>query len=481
MRLRSALLLNYGASYLSQVLGLAVVVLLARLLTAEEIGVNSVATVALMIVFEIKTFGASQYIIQTKELDAGSAQSVLGLTVLTTCIAAATMLVAAPFASDFYRHDGVGEILNVMALGVLLTPFTSVISSTLVRDMRFDKSLLITITDTIVQSLSIIALAFIGFGYMSMVYGMLLGICAGLLVALSVRPDWLPLIPRFRGMRPVISFGAMTSAGGMFRRLSEGAPDLLLGRLASMEAVGYYSRAAGLISIFNRGVLHGIRPVLLPHFSTNLRERDTMADAYLSVVSHITVLAWPFFSMLFLFAPLIVSIMYGDGWAPSIPIVYVLCLWGALDAVFCFSTEALLASGKPSYIVAKEVLGLVCRALGILAVFHFGLPAVAWAVVAATAVEMLAVHRWLDAKTGIDARGIAKACAHSAIVTVIAVIPPGAAVLMLGKENRSSVATLLVASLAVSVLWIATVFALRHPLSASLLDISNRFRPGKKG
>lgn len=476
MKLRSALLLNYGASYLTQVLGVVVVVLLARLLTPEEIGVNSVATVALMIVFELKTFGVAQYIIQTKELTTDKVRSVLGLTVITTCLVSTCLFVFSPVISQFYNHQGVGEILVVMALGLLLTPFTSVISASLVREMRFDKSLLISVTDAVVQSTTTIALALLGFGYMSMVYGNVLGICAGLLIALSVRPAHVALLPRFRELRPVVMFGATISAGGMFKRLSEGAPDLLLGRLASMEAVGYYSRAVGLISIFNRGVLQGIRPVLLPHFASSLRERDTMADAYTSVVAHVTGLAWPFFAMLFLFAPVIVSLMYGEQWNASIPIVYVLCLWGAIDAVFCFSTEALVASGRPSRVLAKEIIGLATRVLGILAVLEYGLPAVAWAVSAAAFVELLVVHRWLGQQAGLGGRAVAAAAWPSVLVTLISVGPVSAYVLIWGGQFRDNLSAFAVACGVVAVLWVLALFALRHPLAESLKGFNWRRR-----
>ena len=58
--------------------------------------------------------------------------------------------------------------------------------------------------------------------------------------------------------RKISAFGLVATAGILLSEIGLRTPELVIGRLLGIEAVGIYSRADGLIDMFNRMVLNGV-------------------------------------------------------------------------------------------------------------------------------------------------------------------------------------------------------------------------------
>jgi hypothetical protein len=81
------------------------------------------------------------------------------------------------------------------------------------------------------------------------------------------RPRDFPRLPGLKGLAEVFHFGKFASGVYVFGQLGRGAPEMIIGRARDMVEVAYFSRASGLVEIFNRTVLRAVLPVCLPFFA----------------------------------------------------------------------------------------------------------------------------------------------------------------------------------------------------------------------
>ena len=111
-------------------------------------------------------------------------------------------------------------------------------------------------------------LAYAGASDLALPWAAAIGTLVTISLAQALRLPGTPLRPGLGDVRRVFRFGSLSMVTEMLRDLGKRAPDLVLGRLMSMEAVAFLSRATGLLELFFTLIVQAATDVALPHFST---------------------------------------------------------------------------------------------------------------------------------------------------------------------------------------------------------------------
>ena len=322
---RRALGFSFASEYFAQLIQLSAVLVVSRLLTPAEVGIYSIAAVVLFAASFLRTLGVSQYFIREPELTPQKIRSGLGPTLITAWGIGGALVLAAPALAEFYDEPGLFDIFTVIAVTFVLTPFIAVPYALLLRDMATDKTILVQSGSAITQVVVTTVLAYLGFGYMSMAWGVTAGVVVEFLIVNSMVK--IPKLPSFSGVLEIFKFGSQTAFSGLLEKIGEGVPDLVLGRTGTMVDVSMYSRGLGVVMIFNRIVTSAVRPVILPHFSNEYRATKSVKGAYTRAVELQTGLAWPFFAAFSAATLPIIRVLYGDQWDEAAPVAELLAIW----------------------------------------------------------------------------------------------------------------------------------------------------------
>lgn len=343
---RRALVLSMSERYLLIILSLASNILLARLLTPEEIGLYSVAIALIGIAQVLREFGIGNYLIQVKTLTDDHIKTAFGFSLTIGASLFLIVYFAAPFAGSFYNDIRVVETIRISALNFLVLPFCSISLSLLRRDMQFKKLVLINLLATVIGFAVTISLAYRGFGANSMAIGALVTNLATGVGTWIVRGSYRILLPSFVAWRELMSFGARSSATNIITSISMDINDLAVGRILGFEPVAYISKAQGLMNIFHRDIMSAIRNVAYPAFAKAHREGTDLEAQYVYSVGAITAVAWPFYAFTALHAEEILNIMFGPQWNHAAPLVPWFCLAGAIAATYNLVIPLLTAVGR---------------------------------------------------------------------------------------------------------------------------------------
>lgn len=377
---RRSLAITFLDKYATLVIGLVSTMILARLLTPAEIGVFSVASIFVLLASILRDFGVADYLVQVKEVTPEALGAAFTVMVLVSWALAGALWLGAPWAAAYFSEPGVAEVLHVLALNFLLIPFGAVFMALLKRAMRFEISLRIHLAQSLTHATTAITLASLGFGYMSLAWASFAGVVVTVLGSLLYRPRDLSVRLRLRGLGRVARFGGWASLGTLAGQGADNLPELAIGRGLGMAPVGYFSRAKGLIQLFDHSVMQGAAPVVMPHFSRLRREGGDLAEHTLQMTRLVTALAWPFYALLAIFAAPVIALLYGHQWDAAVPLAQILCLFGALKAAAPYASMVLKALGRPQedgWINLCHLLVLI----GVLFVtLPWGLEAVTWGV-----------------------------------------------------------------------------------------------------
>jgi O-antigen/teichoic acid export membrane protein len=466
--LRRSLAYSALDSYLGLVLQLASTVIIARILTPEQVGSFAVAAAFAALASTFRDFGIAEYLIQEQQLDNTALRAALSVNIGTSWLVALVLMGLAPAAADFYRSPVVADVMRVQALSFVLIPFGAVTMAWFRRQMDFRPVFLSGIAANLTSFVVSVALAMSGQGAMSLAWASLAGVAVTVAVSIAMRPKGMPWRPGWAGVGRVIHFGKFASGVYLFGQLGKGAPEMVIGRALDVIAVGVFSRASGLVEIFNRLVLRAVTPVYLPFFAKSLREHGSSRQGLLMAMSFTSVVGWPFLACTALYAYAAIRLMYGPQWLQAVPLAPWLCAVAAIELVYASAKEALLAQGlaKEANQLQVGIQGL--RLAGLLAVIPFGLQGACWGLLLSATLGACLSHRALRKHTALTLKDIAGVLWPSLQVTLVTTLPLAGAAWAFPTNESNYLVSAMAGGAACGVLWLLGLWRLQHAMAPEL-------------
>lgn len=361
LSVRQKVALQFFFSNLALVVNFALSIVLARLLTPQEIGIFSMSAVLIAVAHVFRDFGVTAFIKREKELTPDILRNALGVLLVSSWSVAAAMFLSAGYWAHFFREDSVVPIVRVLALGFVFIPFGAIPTAILSREMAVEKSVYVTAVSTAVYFVTSVVLALKGFGAMTMAWANLINIIvAGAMSRWMVaRP--LPWLPGFRQMGDIVHFGMGNLFTALLKAADNALPDILLGRWMTPAAVGLFSRANSTVNMAGTALLPTVNYFALPHMAKVHHAHGAVGSEFLRASSLINALMLPAFATIAVLAHDIVSLLYGKAWLEAVPAIPWLCLSYAISSLFTLSAPSLTGVGKPYAAIGPYAMLVVAK------------------------------------------------------------------------------------------------------------------------
>ncbi|MGQ0734896.1 MAG: lipopolysaccharide biosynthesis protein [Acidobacteriota bacterium] len=400
---------------------------MARLLTPQEFGIAAAANFFILMAERLSVLGLNAALIRAKVLSPAHLSSVFVVNLAAGAVMFATLAGTAPLVAAFYRTAEVTEILPIAALGFLLLPFGTVPAALLAREMRFRESTLVDWYYTLTYVITTIVLAWLGFSYMSMVYGRLAAIVA-MTLSRMVFARWRPALAlSVPALREMLSFGAGVYAKRLLDYTAQNVDNLVVGKYLGMAALGLYDRAFSSMNRCLARLNSGGPGVTFRIFAIIQEDPARFRRAYQKVLMSTTLLAYPLFAVLIAVAPQFMVVMFGETWRPAAAPFQVLCLAGCLKLLNTYASSASQAAGRVWSEVWRQLLYVTIIVGSIIALRAWGPVGAAAGVLCATFVMTALMHVLLIRVTHLEWGDIlrpqlpALLCASGSVAVVLAV------------------------------------------------------------
>jgi O-antigen/teichoic acid export membrane protein/peptidoglycan/xylan/chitin deacetylase (PgdA/CDA1 family) len=466
---------HIGISFATQYMELSIhflaVLVLARILTPSDIGTYSVAAFLMALLHMFRDFGVIQYIIQEQELTIDKIRSAMGVSIILAFLVAGILLASSHFLGNFYNNAAIEEILVVMSASFAISPFGSLLLGMFRRNMQLKSIFITKIVSALCHVAVALTLALNGLGAMSLAWANFAGILTFGIVANLMRPKDYPWLPRFNNIKTILSFGGIASLGNAANMAGTNMPDLVIGKVMDMSAVGYFSRANGLIQLFSKLITSALLPLVLPYFSQLRRDGKDLAAPYLSAVEYLTAFAWPFFAVTMLLAQPMIRTLYGPQWDASVPIVELLCLAGAISSISLFATQVMVAKGQVRNSTYAHLLAMPFRVGAILIASLYGLASIAIAIIISEFITLIIISWYLHQTIKIGPVELIAASGKSAVIAVCSAIIPLLVKLFLNDAPPLPWFSLSIGIAGAGLGWVAGIFLTRHPLAEQIIGL----------
>src|SRR4051794_10079354 len=210
---RRAVYISAVARYSDMIVQFVSVMLIARLLTPEEIGVFSISVAVIALAQTLREFGLGAYVVQERELDRSHIRSAFGVALVLAWTIALLITAASGPLAIFYGREGIRDVLLVLALTFLISPIGLPAQAMLIRELQFGKLYLVQLVSSAVQVTASITLATLGFSYLSMAWASLIGGVAGIAVLSFLKPHLVFMTPSLAAGRRLAAFRGLPTRG----------------------------------------------------------------------------------------------------------------------------------------------------------------------------------------------------------------------------------------------------------------------------
>jgi len=300
----------------------------------------------------------------------------------------------APLWASFMRTPQLMLVLFAFAPCLLLRSAGITPRAMLQRSMDFRKLGIIDSVATTSGGVLGVLVALAGGSYWSVVV-QIAGIdVVGLLVLLVFGAGLWPNL-HFRLVREIAAFsGRAFFAGLLIGSVSRNIDNLLVGRFQGPLALAFYGLAYRLLLLPVQLAVGTVGAVLFPAFARLAHDLTALGAEMARATRALAALSVPPMALVAAAAPQLVAVIFGPQWQPAIPIVQVLAIAGALQAIYQPSTGPLLLGlGHAVLNLRYAWLTTVVATVGIVAGLPFGPLGVAIGYSAATG--LLVPVEWL--------------------------------------------------------------------------------------
>ena len=393
---RSAIASSVVGRYLTLALQFILTMLLARLLTPEDIGIYSAGFSIVALAHLFRDFGLNQYIIQEKNLDSTKVSTTFTISIIIAWTLGLTIYSIAGVASDFFNEKGVENLLHLLSFNFLIIPFGSITLALLRKNLLFHITAFIGFLATLIGIITTLWTAYDGARYMSLAYGAIAETSSIVILSSFYRSKDFKLRLTLAGAREIFKFGSIVGAGNIITQFTTSAIQALVARILGLSSLGFFSRATGTSALFDNMLVSSIKPTILPLFSSHNHDLEKLTKSYLKAASIAFIFAWPFFTFLFLYTYEIVNFLYGSQWDTAVPLIKILCIGGMIRPPMLFADHLFIAYGHPNTILKiLAITNFVKLALVACACF-ISLEAICYAFLIASLTRLLLVLKDLN-------------------------------------------------------------------------------------
>jgi O-antigen/teichoic acid export membrane protein len=280
-------------------------------------------------------------------------------------LAAGLLCFAAPWIAGFYIQPLLVPLTCALSLNLIINAFGLVQTTLLTKHIDFKTQLKVSVIATVISGTIGVTMALNGFGVWSLVAQSL---SSNLFrtALLWLFNNWRPsLVFSFISLRGMFAFGSRLLASGLLGTVFENIYLVVIGKLFSPMALGFYSRAKGLQQLPVANISSIVSRVTFPVFSSVQDDKPRLKNGVRKALTMLVMINFPMMVGLAIVAKPLVLVLLTEKWAPCIPYLQLLCVVGMLYPVHVINLSALTAQGPSDLFFRIEILKEILMVIAI--------------------------------------------------------------------------------------------------------------------
>ena len=345
-----------GQKWIARLSGLFTIAILTRLITPADFGVVAAASTITPFILLLADLGLSTYVVQEKQLSQRLLSTGFWYSASMAALLAGAMVLSAPLIADAFSLPEATPVLRGLSLSVVLVVLASVPTALLRRRMRFRLLASQGIVATLAAQVVAILLALGGAGAWALVAQLIVSQAIACVLAWRVA-RWRPGLDFSRSeFMDIARFGSkvvMVELVATFRATAEA---VIISNALGAAALGYLAIAQRLIGVMQELGASALVPVSTVVFAKVRDSASRLKSAYVKAQRISYAAVSPLMAVVVVGGPILVPLIFGDGWEQSVPVAQALALAAIITLGAMLDHGLHYGVGRPGRWLAYAVL-----------------------------------------------------------------------------------------------------------------------------
>jgi len=364
--------------WIIRLIGLISVLFLARLLTPEDFGIVTLASLVVAVLDALTDFRFGQALVHYQDATIDEYNTAWTFNVIRGAAVAAVLVGGAPLFAEIFRDPRLIQVLHILAVVAILDGLQNIGTIQFTKDIRFDRDFRLKLIPRLGTFVITVTLAYLWRSYWALIAGMVAGRVISLIVSYAMHP-YRPRLCIW-AWRRLFAFSSWLMGGQVISLINQRLEQFLIGAFLSPALVGIYNVAYELAAMATTELVGPAAQALFPGFSQIANDQARLRQAYEKSVQFVVAIGTPLGIGLALVAPEFIVIVLGPKWIEAILPLRVLSVMFSISVLALASTGLLPAIGRTRDVFMIDfILFLVRTPVTALLVWQFGLAAAVWA------------------------------------------------------------------------------------------------------
>lgn len=293
-------------------------VILTRLLSPTIFGQLGIVMFFIGFAGTMVEGGLGGALIQKKDIVDTDYSTIFVFNIIISFILFLFLYFIAPYIALFYNDLKLNKIIRVLSLIPIISSFSVVPSSKLIREMRFLERAKYKSLAFFFSTILAIFHAWIYNSVWSLVLLHLINsLVYSLLLVIKVRAFKSVVFCKL-SFKEMFSFGFNTTLSNLINSVFNNIYNLLLGRYFSLSDVGFYYHSKSLITVVETLYNTVINNVFFSHLSKIRGDNKLFYKSYNKMVLLVSIIASSMSSFIFVYSDSIIYLIYGQKWMGAV-------------------------------------------------------------------------------------------------------------------------------------------------------------------
>lgn len=368
----SSLIWKIAERFIVQGLGIAIQVLLARLLLPEDFASLAIINAIVVYLGIFVQSGLSVAVVQKKELTDLDTSTLVTISLLVAFFLYILLFLFAPVISDYYHIGDLVWPIRVMGVALFLYSFNSIQTGLLQRKMKFRTIFMRSMLATPLSGIIGVVMAALGYGVWALICYSLSNI---LLVVLFMNliPE-LRLKPGFslKSARNLYSFSIKIIGTNLISSGGDTLRTMTIGKVYTPKQLAFYDRGYTLSSLVTQVVNTSISSVILPVLSKQQDDVNTLRNMARRSVSMSAFVMIPILLLVAVISKPLIMLVLTEKWLPCAIFLSIFCILRIPGIITSVDKQAYYALGKSQIGLYYEIALLAANIAMLFCLLPYG-------------------------------------------------------------------------------------------------------------
>ena len=403
-----------------QVLALLFGIFLSRILSPGDYGMVGLLAIFTGIANSLQESGFSAALTNKQDITHEDYNSVFWFNIVVGIAVYVILFFAAPWIADFFEQPDLLWVSRITFLSFLFCCFGTAQSAYLFKNLMVKERAQMDILTLLLSNVIALIMALNGMAYWGIAIQTALFAAIGTFFRWYYSP-WRPTFSfSWKPLREFFSFSLKLLMTNLFNQFSVNIFSLLLGKFFTVQQVGYYTQGSKWTNM-GGGLINGmITGVAQPVLAQVVHDRDRQRNVLRKMIRFTAFVSFPLMFGLALVADEFIVITVTDKWLPCVPIMRLLCVWGAFTSICELYKNVVISHGKSNVYLYANILFGVVQLLVLVAMVSWGILWMVAGYVVAYFFWLFAWHGFAHRCCGIRLHELLKDIVPYLLLTVLA-------------------------------------------------------------